>query len=128
MRNKFYNSTIYIFLVIIGIILIYRTIFFSDKLFVKLADLVIFFGCISALIRSLTLENYLLILDKKQKINLFQHMKGLVLNLKKALTLLALIKPIFEKGEFEKERKQINLITYLTYILIVSSVIIMNID
>ncbi len=55
-------------------------------------------------------------------------MKGLVLNLKKALTLLALIKPIFEKGEFEKERKQINLITYLTYILIVSSVIIMNID
>jgi hypothetical protein len=75
------------------------------------------------ILRSYKLENYLLLLDKKPKIKLFKHYFGMLSNFDK-LAAFSIPRLVFEKSEFEIERKQINLVTYLLYILLICGIIL----
>jgi hypothetical protein len=126
-KEQIYSVIFYIILILVGVLWIGEIVCFSRDLCQFISEIMFLSGSVSALIRAYKLENYLLLLDKKPRINFYKHFTGMISNVNKAFVIFFLIKPIFHKSVFERERKLINLLTYLTYILIICAIIIMNI-
>ena len=98
-----------------------------------MSNILLFGAALSALIRAYKLENYFLLLDKKPTISYFQHYKGMMIELSnlrfaKPFVVYLLVKPLINKSDYENERKQVNIYTFSTYILIVFSIVAMIVN
>lgn len=121
--KKFDRFLIILYLSLIAIIST-GVIIFTENYLEKVSFGIMLIIWILAINRSYHLENYLRQLDAKEKLNLFEHLTGVLNNWKKMVGLVVMIKPILDKNEFSRERKRINLLTVLLYFSILSFVIL----
>ena len=133
-KEKLYSTVFYLIVLLIGIAVIIGMIYSYEELSQLIGEILILSGCFTVFIRAYKLENYLLLLDKKPTLTYFQHFKGMSMLtfykkiiVKKNSAIFLLPKLIFKKSELETKRMHINLLTYLSYILIICGIIIGNI-
>ena len=121
------------FLIVIGFAIVVIIFFKSNSLFETFGGILILSAGITALIRSYNLENYFLLQNNKETITFTQHYKGMWIaifnmDIQKPMVLYILIKPILKNGDFENLRNKVNLLTYITYSLIIIGILIMNMN